>query len=106
LREIVGDLVDLSDVLTGTLTLEDHEDREESNGANDFNTDWSWQWLMVEFGPIIREISPVIARFYREESSPPKMLGGQDLANVLIERGFTGTLAFIWRHIDPAAEME
>jgi hypothetical protein len=34
------------------------------------------------------------------------MLGGQDLANVLIERGFTGTLAFIWRHIDPAAEVE
>jgi hypothetical protein len=107
LREIVGDLVEPSDRLSETLTIEaDEEDCEDENLNDDFNADWSWQWLMVEFGPIIRDISPVIARFYREEPSPFNRLAGQDVANMLIDHGFAETMEFIWRHLDSAQESD
>ncbi len=103
LREIVGDLVDPADGPNEVLTIDDDvEDGEDEASDDDFNTDWSWQWIMVEFGPIIRDISPMIARFYSEGPSPLNMLAGQYLSNVLIEKGFAGTMEFIWRHIDPA----
>jgi hypothetical protein len=103
LREIVGDLVEPSDWLSDILTVEaDEEDGQDDNLADDFNTDWSWQWLMVEFGPIIRDISPVIARFYREGPSPLNRLAGQEVANMLIDHGFAETMEFIWRHLNSA----